>query len=127
MINKLLILLLISNSFADEEVVYLEKGKQSPYTGYLFTPEKADSIRKQLIEGDTYKLLNQSLEKSLELEHKTVDLSNLKITNLSEQNDKLAKSLYEERSMSNWERIGFFALGVIGTGLAVYGIKQATK
>lgn len=84
-------------------------------------------MRKELLERDSLIIINKSLEESIKHNKDIIQISDLKINNLSEQNDNLAKSLYSERSMTNWERLAFFALGVIGTGLAVYGIKEATK
>ena len=126
LIKILLIFSITVNSFAGEAVL-LEQNKPAPFSGILFPKEQAEQMRKELLERDSLIIINKSLEESIKHNKDIIQISDLKINNLSEQNDNLAKSLYSERSMTNWERLAFFALGVIGTGLAVYGIKEATK
>lgn len=120
------LLITVSNAYSDD-VIYLEKGVPSPFTGYLFPPAKADGIRKELIEKDGLHLLNVSLTKTVELQKDNINIYELRIKNMSEQNDNLAKNLYNERNVTNWERIGFFALGILATGFAIYGVKSIGK
>jgi serine/threonine protein kinase len=79
------------------------------------------------ISDEIVRIINLSLEKSLELEKKNSELQNQKVNVVLEQNLNLTKSLNEERSMSNWERILWFGLGVVGTGMAVYGASKIAK
>lgn len=124
----LVVLLTFSqNVKADTSPSYLNKGDASPYAGLLFSVDDANSIRKQLIDLDTSKALNDSLNKSIDLYKNNETFYQQQKQVLLEQNDKLAKSLYEERQMTNWERAGFFVLGIAVTGLAFYGVKQLTK
>jgi len=107
-----------------EDVIFLPKGSTTQYDGYLFTPEKALKTRKELIELDYIKLENDSQKKSLDLFKLNDQYSKDKIQLLLDQNDKLAKSLYEARELTNWEKVGLFTLGVAVTGLAIYGARQ---
>lgn len=122
-----LIVNLITNISYAEDVIRLEKDKPAPFTGYLFTDEKTKDTRIKLLERDTLQELNQSLEKTNTLHKQNSTLKDEQIKIITEQNTNLAKTLREERSTSNWERLLWFSLGVVGTGLAVRGIQEITK
>lgn len=119
--------LIVANPSFAQDVQYLSKDQKAPFEGFLFTAPKASELKDAVIERDNYKLINLSLEKSLELEKKNSELQNQKVNVVLEQNLNLTKSLNEERSMSNWERILWFGLGVVGTGMAVYGASKIAK
>jgi hypothetical protein len=119
--------LIVANPSFAQDVQYLSKDQKAPFEGFLFTAPKASELKDAVIERDNYKLINLSLEKSLELEKKNSELQNQKVNVVLEQNLNLTKSLNEERSMSNWERILWFVLGVVGTGMAVYGASKIAK
>lgn len=119
--------LIVANPSFAQDVQYLSKDQKAPFEGFLFTASKASELKDAVIERDNYKLINLSLEKSLELEKKNSELQNQKVNVVLEQNLNLTKSLNEERSMTNWERVLWFGLGVIGTGLAVYGASKIAK
>jgi hypothetical protein len=114
------------NSLA-ADVTFLEKGSPAPYTGYLFSEEKTLKIRKELIELDTLKLLETSYNKSIDLYKKNEDLQNTKVNLLLQQNDKLAEALVKSRERSEWETRIWFGLGILVSGLAVYGAAQLGK
>ncbi len=122
----IIFILVLQTAFA-QDVTKLNKDEKAPYEGYLFPPQKASELKDAVIERDGYKLLNHSLEKSLELQKKNIDLQEQKVDIVLEQNFKLTKSLNDERSMTSWERIGWFTLGVLGTGLAVYGASKINR
>lgn len=109
------------------DVTYIELGTKAPYSGYLFTPEKTQETRQKLIDGDTYKSLNESLQKSLDFNKQNLQLIEEKNTLLSNQNDNLAKRLYDERQMSDWTKAFWFGAGVIASILITYGIKKANQ
>ena len=119
-----LISLLIGNTALGLDAKYLPIGTPAPFEGYLLTVPKAKEIRQQLIEADDLKVLNTSLNKSLVLQKEITTLTEDKVKLVSDQNDKLAKSLMDERSVSSWERLIWFSLGIIGTGVAVWSIKK---
>lgn len=65
---------------------------------------------------------NDSLTKSLTLEQQNSALKDQKVNLLLDQNNKLASAAYTERELNVWEKVAWFAGGVIATGLAVYGV-----
>lgn len=109
------------------EAVPLEKGSAAPYSGILFDTEKANILKNAVIERDGYKLLNESYERSLKLSQDNQNLYIQQRDLFKEQNDKLATDLYNERQSSTLGHILWFTLGVVATGVAFYGVRQAIK
>lgn len=127
MVNKLIsIILILFTAFPAfaEEAYYLEKTKPAPYTGFLFSPEKTQEIRKTYLEHENYKLINESLKSSLDFQVNIIKQKSEQLNLSMERNTVLAKELRDERSMGDLERIGWFALGIIATGVAGYGISR---
>lgn len=110
-----------------QDVTYIEAGTKAPYSGFLFTPEKTNEQRLITLERDSFKLLNVSLQSSLELQRVLNSNTENKVAILLEQNDKLAVRLYEERSSSTWERIFWVGLGVVAVIGGGLGLKAASK
>lgn len=110
-----------------EDVVILQKDSPAPFTGLLFTQQKANELKNGLVERDGLLKINESLNKSLTLQDNIIQKKDEGITTLLDQNDRLAKSLYNERTVSDWTRAGYFILGVIITGAAFYGAQRITN
>lgn len=126
LIAILMIFLSVDNSFAFNSVL-LQKDEKAPFSGILFNNEDANKIRIQLLERDTYEQLNMSYEKSLKLMKDNEMLKDEQIKLLSESNLTLIQKLKDEREVGTWERIAWFALGVLATSAAVYGAKKITN
>lgn len=116
-----------SLSRSSDEVVIIEQGQPAPYTGYLFSKEKAQLTRIKLIEGEEAIRLNLSYAKSLDLYEKNKDKNNEMVNTLLEQNDKLSKSLNASRSVSDLEKILWFLGGALAVGAATYGAARLAK
>jgi len=127
MVRLILVLSLIGNLCYAEDVIRLEKDKPAPFTGYLFTDEKTKDTRIKLLERDFYKETSESFEKSNTYLQKNLSLKDEQIKLITEQNTNLAKTLREERSMTGWERIGWFSLGIVATGFALRGLQEITR
>lgn len=119
-------LLLNSLCFAQDSVL-LHQNDKAPYDGILLTQDKAQDVKNKLLEGDSYKLLNDSLNKSLNLQADIITKDDNKINLCMDQNDKLAKSLQSSTTMSDWEKVGYFLVGVFATAAAIYGAHQIYK
>ena len=65
--------------------------------------------------------------KSIDLYKKNEDVQNQKVNILLEQNDKLAKSLGDARSVSTFERVAWFIGGMLVTSAAVFGASKLAK
>lgn len=101
-------------------VKLLEEGNVAPYTGYLFSFEKEREAR---VAVETVKIQDNIIKQYKSNE----EIFERRISNLSEQNDNLAKRNEALQSTSTWERIGWVTLGVVITGLGVYGSSQVLK
>lgn len=121
--KKLLATLLIIATFpayGADDVVYLNKGASAPFTGYLITQEKADSIREMKIDLDTQKQVNALL-----LDNQKI--YELRVDNFKKQSDDLSKQVETMKDNTMFTKIGFFVLGSVLTGLVAYGTTRALK
>lgn len=117
----------LTTSASSNDVVILEQNEKAPFTGYLFTKEKAQSTRIKLIEGEEAIKLIPSYQRSLELYRNNEAISDKKVNILLEQNDNLAKQLASSRSVSSFEKTAWFIGGILVTGLATYGASKLVK
>jgi len=123
----LMIFLTISNVSNADQVVQLNQNDKAPFAGLLFDQEKANNVKIGLIERDLYKEIMASQSRSIDLLKENEVYSENKVKMLLDQNDKLSQSLRSSQSMTTWERIGFFALGVLATVGAAYAVRSATR
>lgn len=126
--KKLIVILSLFNfigstSYA-EESIYLNQGQTAPYSGFLLPKEKVQELYNNTTERDFYKNTNDSLKKSIDLEQSNNNIKDQKIKLLLDQNDQLAKTAYNARELSNWEKIGYFLGGIIVTSLAIKGMHE---
>ena len=119
-------LIITSNCFANE-AINLKKDERAPFEGVLFPFDQAQKIRYQLLECDIKKELVVSYEKTIRLYKENETYYDNKVNILLKQNDELSKALTESKTSSDLSKILWFGLGVVATGLAVYGAKQITK
>lgn len=126
--KNLLILLIIAlnlNSALANDAVYLEQNQKSPYSGILVPEEKLQELRKSIIELTNQKEINLSLQKSVDLYKQNETLLENKVKTLTDQNNKLAETVYSAKDNSNIEKFAYFFAGAILTGLTSYGIYKA--
>lgn len=120
--------LLTENNLAlGVDVISLDQNQPAPFKGYLFSEDKANQIKVQLIDYDQLKLINASYDKSINLYKANEKLYDDKINLLLVQNDKLAQASYDATKVSEWQKVGYFLLGVVSVGLGAYVGTQATK
>lgn len=127
LIASILVFTLTIQSALANQSVELDKGQPAPYPGVLLDKEKSKEIRDELIEKDGLVKTNESLNKSIQLYRSNEDLQNQKSDILLKQNIELTKTLNDTRSVSGWEKVGFFILGVAITSAAVYGASKLAR
>ena len=96
---------------------YIEKDQKAPFSGILFTEKKAQSIRSELLEGDKTKLLLETEQHRTQRMGQIISLKDEEIELYAKQNERLLKA----NKQSDTLQYIWFGLGVLATGLAVYG------
>lgn len=119
--------LTLPSSILADDPAFQHKGYKLTDDAWIFSPNKAKEVRDKLIDLDTETKTNDSLMKSLSLQKDMSDLQEKKLQTLAQQNDRLTQTVSDNRAMSDWHKIMWFTLGVVVTGLAVYGAKALTK
>lgn len=116
----LIIVSLTSSVFAQDSIG-LSKGAPAPFSGILFTRQKSEQIRTELIERDQFKIFNKTLLENSEIQQKIISNQKLQVDILLKQNERLVQQTEKAESMNNWQRATWFGLGIISAGFAVYG------
>ncbi len=119
--------LLLSFSVVAQESVALQKDAKAPFDGILFTTEKAQSIRKELIEKDQFKLFNETLLQNEVYYKQIIKNDNTQIQLVLEQNTALVKQAEKAGKLTSFEKTLWVVAGVIGTSLAVWGAGNLAK
>jgi hypothetical protein len=137
MIKLLIFSLLLSNlCIADTfsptntplpDAVPISKGEESPMDGIVISQTKAQQIKNVTDQRDTLQLQNDSLTKSLNIQSNIIQLDQNKVTILLNQDDTLAKRLNESQQLNNWEKAGYFFLGLAVPCIAGYAYKSFAK
>ena len=99
------------------DVVFIEKNQPAPFSGILFSEQEAKQIRRDLLEADKTILQLQSSNSKSETLLQIIELKTEEIELYRAQNNRLIKSEQTSETM----RYVWFGLGVLATGMAVYG------
>jgi len=126
-LSSLISLTIISNQVWAEDSVFLNKDDKAPYSGYLLPKEKVLELRNNTLERDTLKLQNDSLNRSVTRQDGIIAKKDQQLTLYGDQMDKMAQVAYSAQSLNNWEKVGYVALGIIITGLAIKGAHDLYK
>lgn len=124
-----LLLIITTPAYADNAIKVHTGDVVSPdyNLGTLLDAQKADKIKDQLADGDTCQKEDLSLKKSINIYQENEKLYQDENTLLLNRNIELTKSLNDSRETSDWAKIGYFTLGVVVTGAAVWGASRLTK
>ena len=118
MIKILLALLISSNSFAGvcDVPVKISVGAPAPCGGYVFSDANELKVRTDL----TFKDLQiTNLEAQVNTEASMLSIDNEQIAIYQSQ-------VKDIKTMSEYEKFGYFALGVLITGLISYGVVKTS-
>lgn len=106
-----------NNGFCQSDSTFIEKGKPAPFSGVLFSEDKAQGIRNELLESDKTKLLLETERNRSQRLGQIIELKDEEIELYQKQNTRLLKA----NDRSDTLNYVWFGLGILATGLAVYG------
>jgi hypothetical protein len=109
---------------ASADVIFITKGTPAQYDGYLFPPDVADATRKKLLTLNDLNSMNKSYQHSIDLYKQNENIYQKQLDLLTTQNNKLVNVEQQSLSMSSYEKLAYFGLGVLATGLAVYAAEK---
>jgi hypothetical protein len=115
----LLILLLTFNCFA-QQMVKLDEGQKAPFAGILSDSEQMKTFRKTNEELKLTKKQNITLKELAVVQERQAKL-------YKEESDAYRTQLRREQVKSFWAKVGYFALGVLVTGLAAKTAIEASR
>ena len=118
MTSLLVLICLIGSTAANsQDSQYIEKDQKAPFSGILFTEKKAQELRSELLESDKTKLLLETEKHRTERLGTIIQLKDSEIELYQKQNERLLKT----NSRSDTLNYVWFGLGILVTGMAVYG------
>jgi len=120
----LLVTLLVNLAYGADNAISLNVGQPAPYSGILLTPAAAADQRTVGQQRDSYKLLNGSLQTSLDAANKEASDAKKEVKLLQTDNQNLASNLRSTQRLSDWEKVGYFVLGIVVTSLAIDGASK---
>jgi hypothetical protein len=108
---------------ANTDVVFIIKDSPAPFDGILFTESKAKEFRQDILESEKTKVLLQyELHKGENLQQ-IIKLKETEIELYRRQNERL---LVNQKTSDTLNYV-WFGLGVLATGIAVYGAGSLAK
>jgi len=117
-----------SNAFANNEAAeYIQKDTKAPYDGILLPIEKAVELRKNIIELQTLKAINESYKRSIQMYEENIQLGDQKYNVLLKETNNLSSALSDARKSNDLQKMLWFGLGVLASGFAFYGAKKVTQ
>ncbi len=112
MVRLILIILLVSNICFAQDVVFLNAQDKAPFSGYLLPEQTVKNLRNDSLELSMYQRIDPLKDQQIKL--------------LTDDNIRLATTLQSTSSLSTFEKICWFAGGIIITSLAVEGASKLT-
>lgn len=122
LLTYLILVTISSNALADS--VVLKKGQEAPFDGVLNDHKTSQKIVLDLEEGDYNKRRVEQYLKIIELQDLALEKRAKQYDILVDQNKILHDRLEKTESNSGYERLIWFGLGVLGTGISVYGAQK---
>ena len=119
----LTILLTFSTEGIANETFFVQKGEKAPITGYLFSEQQTRDIRRELLDKDELSVRLQSTRGQLQNYEHILKLKDSEIESYKTQNQRLVKLDQNNETM----KYVWFGLGILVTGMAVYGAGSLSR
>lgn len=107
-----------------EDIQVINKGDIANCSGLLFSPEASKKVDENQQDAEYYKKLNDQLYKRRDLSIKEVETLDKRLKLYMDQSETLARQLYKKEKEDKWQKVIYFSLGVIATGIAVKGAAE---
>ena len=107
-----------------DDYMVMAKGDVAQCDGVLFSPDatkRADEAQQDI---KYYRLMNDRLELRSQFQEKEIAILDKRLALYVQQSDVLAKEVVRKEGEDKWQKIIYFGLGVLATGIAVYGAAQ---
>lgn len=104
-----------------EDVQVLEKGQVANCDGLLFSPEASKKADEAIQDVKYYKSLTDKLGSRIEYSNKETDVLEKRLKLYMDQSNILAEQMVKKENEDKWQKVLYFGLGVLATGIAVYG------
>lgn len=116
-------------SFADcpEDVQVITKGQVANCDGILLSPAASKKANETADNAKYYKDLSDRLMQRRTETDKEITVLDKRLKLYMDQSQVLAEGLTRKENEDKWQRIVYFSLGVLATGIAVYGAAQITR
>lgn len=120
-----LILGLFQTSWANcpEDIQVISKGDIANCDGLLFSPEASKKADQAIQDSKYYKGLSDKLEERKTLADKENDILSKRLQLYVDQSQTLATQVTDDK----YQKMIYFGLGVLATGLATYAAVQLTR
>lgn len=107
-----------------EDIQVLSKGEVANCDGLLFSPNASRKADEAIQDAKYYKLLSDRLYQRQDLTQKEINILDERLRLYMDQSQTLAKELTYKENEDKWQKFMYFGLGVLATGIAVYGASQ---
>jgi len=115
----------ISTEVFAQESIFLQKSTQAPFEGYLVPKDKILEFKKMSDELQNDTTTIQLMSKSIELYKDNENIYTKKISLLTDENDKLSKTINEEKSVNDFQKFLYVASGILVTVLVMIALPHA--
>ena len=109
-----------------EDIQVIEKGQTANCSGLLFSPEASKKVDETQADAKYYKELSDRLLQRRDLTNKEISILDRRLQLYIDQSYDLAKEIHKKEKEDKWQKLMYFGLGVLATGISVYGAKQLT-
>ena len=107
-----------------DDVQVIKKDEVANCDGLLLSPEASKQSDDAIQDAKYYKDLSGKLMDRRELHMEHVETLDKRLELYMNQSNVLAQELHKKEKDDKWENILYFGLGVLATGIAVYGAGQ---
>jgi hypothetical protein len=111
----------------NESAQEIKKGQISNCDGILLSPKAARQADEAMEDVVYYKKLNDKLYLRQSYIDKEVNLLDQRLQLYMTQSQILAEEVYKKENQDKWQKVVYFSLGILASGIAVYGTAHLNK